>query len=65
MSIVEKIKSFWLGSDETYDEGFDDLFRIESGLGNSNNNGNNKASLTTPSSLETSNLTTTTSLVAE
>jgi cell division inhibitor SepF len=58
MSIVEKIKSFWLGSDETYDEGFDDLFRIESGLGNSNNNGNNKASLTTPSSLETSNLTT-------
>jgi cell division inhibitor SepF len=33
MSIVEKIKSFWLGSDESYDEGFDDLFRIESGLG--------------------------------
>ncbi|MDX1920568.1 MAG: cell division protein SepF [Candidatus Caenarcaniphilales bacterium] len=34
MSIVEKIKSFWLGSEESYDEGFDDLFRIESGLGN-------------------------------
>ncbi len=33
MSIVEKIKSFWLGSEETYDEGFDDLFRIEGGLG--------------------------------
>lgn len=37
MSIVEKIKSFWLGSEETYDEGFDDLFRIESGLGNAQN----------------------------
>ncbi|MDJ0626196.1 MAG: cell division protein SepF [Candidatus Caenarcaniphilales bacterium] len=38
MSIVEKIKSFWLGAeDEAYDEGFDDLFRIEGGLGNSSN----------------------------
>lgn len=34
MSIVEKIKSFWLGAEETYDEGFDDLFRLEGGLGN-------------------------------
>lgn len=56
MSIVEKIKSFWLGSEETYDEGFDDLFRIESGLGNANNNGNNKVSLTPVNPLENTNL---------
>jgi cell division inhibitor SepF len=37
MSIVEKLKSFWLGADDTYDEGFDDLFRLEGGLGNSVN----------------------------
>ena len=35
MSIVEKIKSFWLGAEETYDEGFDELFRLEGGLGSS------------------------------
>jgi cell division inhibitor SepF len=34
MSIVEKLKSFWLGSEESYDEGFDDLFKIEGNLSN-------------------------------
>ncbi|MDX1918521.1 MAG: cell division protein SepF [Candidatus Caenarcaniphilales bacterium] len=31
MSIVQKIKNFWLGSEEQYEDGFDDLFRIDGG----------------------------------
>jgi len=58
MSIVERIKSFWLGAEETYDEGFDDLFRLEGGLGNStttNNNSSNKlaAQSSEPSTIPT------------
>lgn len=46
MSIVEKIKSFWLGAEETYDEGFDELFRLEGGLGSTSTRLNNSSTST-------------------
>jgi cell division inhibitor SepF len=50
MSIVEKIKSFWLGAEDSYDEGFDDLFRIEGGLGTATNNPTSSTELLAPTS---------------
>ena len=55
MSIVEKIKSFWLGAEETYDEGFDELFRLEGGLGSSSIRAN--SSFSTPQTPSDSLLT--------
>ena len=49
-TLVDKIKNFWLGSEETYDEGFDDLFRIESGLSNTTNRTNSPDLIPTTSS---------------
>ncbi len=47
MSIVEKIKNFWLGSEETYEDGFDELFSVE------NSSPKNQQTVTDPTPIST------------
>ena len=40
-NIVDKLKNFWLGSEEISDDGFDQLFKLSTNGNNINNNINN------------------------
>ena len=43
-NIVDKLKNFWLGSEEISDDGFDQLFRLSTNGNNINNNNINNYS---------------------